>query len=433
MVASDHAIGSWLATFSSRRTGAGYVEVTIDGGEPWQTPLGSEGREHRISLRGLYPGAAVEVTPVVTTGSGDDRGETVALAPEGLQGLPTVDVIVYEPDEVAPGLVLTSLHGFDLSWPVILDRQGRIVWGTLRGWASIPSPTLGSDGAIWFNPSAHHIEDYRFFVRTTPDGEELRLVNAPLQHHDFVELPDGTIAYLGVEVVEAEVDGVVVDVISDLVMELPAGGLGAVATRFALESVVDIERPCEHFDDSHYGLDAHDWSHANSLLYLEDDDQFLMMSKNLDALFAIDRQTGGLVWQLGGAGSDFSTTSRPFSHAHMSDWWDGGMLVFDNAYHHEGQVSRVVEYAVDIEGRTYEEVWSFDHPEGAFVQSLGDARRLPNGNVLVSWHDERQMMEVTRDGRIVWWIETSAEMGFARASWISGLYEATLDIEASQQ
>ena len=61
-----------------------------------------------------------------------------------------------------------------------------------------------------------------------------------------------------------------------------------------------------------------------------------------------------------GSGSDFH-------HAHMSHRWNDGILVFDNGYHTSPAQSRVVEYAIDEELGTYEQVWEYPDPSGRFV------------------------------------------------------------------
>ena len=123
---------------------------------------------------------------------------------------------------------------------------------------------------------------------------------------------------------------------------------------------------------------------------------------------------------MGGRSSDFTREdgsplytsaedSWPWSHAHLSDAWEGGALLFDNGDHYDPPVSGVVEVAWDEEARTVREVWRWTRPDGVFLFTLGDARRLPGGNVLVAWTGEGRLTEITRDGDIVW--DARAEPG----------------------
>ena len=98
-------------------------------------------------------------------------------------------------------------------------------------------------------------------------------------------------------------------------------------------------------------------------------------------------------------------------HGHMSEAWEDRLLLFDNGNHREDQTSRVVEFQVDPDQGTLEEVWSFVHPDGRHISHLGDARRLPGGNTLISWSPEGRVMEVTPDGDIVWEIRVDQKIG----------------------
>ena len=107
----------------------------------------------------------------------------------------------------------------------------------------------------------------------------------------------------------------------------------------------------------------------------------------------------------------------------MSDVWDGGMLVFDNGYHHDPRASRIVEYAVDTEARTVTRGFTFDSETEEFNALLGDGRRLPNGNILVSWTLQGVLTELTRDGDVGW--RNSVDLGTAtgRLAYSENVYD----------
>jgi hypothetical protein len=164
--------------------------------------------------------------------------------------------------------------------------------------------------------------------------------------------------------------------------------------------------PCSHglLPDERLGVDVYEWTHANSLVWLPERDRLIVGARLIDAALALDRRTGEVAWQLGGvqatlALADPQTAS---SHGHFSDAWDGGLLVYDNGSHREPRVSRVVEYAIDEGAGTAEAVWVQDDVDQRFVAFLGDARRLPGGDVLIASGEAGTLDEVTRDGRLVW-------------------------------
>jgi hypothetical protein len=70
------------------------------------------------------------------------------------------------------------------------------------------------------------------------------------------------------------------------------------------------------------------------------------------------------------------------------------MLIFDNGLSR----SRVIE----IEPRSGRIVWSYAPRSGFFSEYRGSNQRLPNGNTLITESDTGYVLEVTREGRVVW-------------------------------
>jgi hypothetical protein len=164
-----------------------------------------------------------------------------------------------------------------------------------------------------------------------------------------------------------------------------------------------------------------DYAHPNSL-ELFDDGDILLSIRNYDCIHRIDRESGSIVWTLGGvncAQNDFEISGDPydgFSHQHDATLVDGGsaaadavdgprrthnILLFDNGNLHDPPRSRAVEYAIDEGAMTAELVWS--HDDGRYTSYFGSAERLDNGNTLISWgalHDPL-VTEVTPAGERV--------------------------------
>ena len=183
-----------------------------------------------------------------------------------------------------------------------------------------------------------------------------------------------------------------------------------------------------------------DWSHSNSLMYYEPDDAFLLVSKNLDAIIKVDRASGQQVWQLGGRYSDFTDVdgdtlpdgdwanvdgpnSTWWSHGHMSDWWDGGFVMFDNGYHHDPAQSRAVEYSYDEAAHTVKKVWEYWAPDLYFNPLLGDVRKMPNGNYMVSWANQGMLTEITPAQEVVWRASATLGAGTSRVHYIPDIYD----------
>ena len=107
----------------------------------------------------------------------------------------------------------------------------------------------------------------------------------------------------------------------------------------------------------------------------------------------------------------------------MSQMWSDGLVMFDNGFHHEKQVSRIVEYAYNDETMTMEEVFSYSDPDGAFSPLLGDVKKLPAGNYMASWMVSGRLTEITPQGDVVWQADMEVGNATSRVTWIEDLYD----------
>jgi hypothetical protein len=239
-------------------------------------------------------------------------------------------------------------------------------------------------------------------------------------HHDFVDHDDGTVAFLGLEFRDVPISESSYRMGSDTLSFGPDGmtdadppaRLFSMFDDFPLEPVFTCPH-IQHAEDHHGEEDVLEWTHGNSLMYVPEEDAYFVNDKFTDWLLKIDRPSGDLVWKMNGRESDFTQPNgdpvwvKPeqttlWSHGHMSDIWSGGGLMFDNGDHHVPPLSKAVEFAWDEATMTAEPTWEFAHPTGGFTSALGDVRRMPGDNVLITWAGLGEVTEVTRDQRIVW-------------------------------
>jgi hypothetical protein len=151
-----------------------------------------------------------------------------------------------------------------------------------------------------------------------------------------------------------------------------------------------------------------DYVHPNSIEYDADGD-ILMSCRNTDTLLKIDRQTGDVLWRMGGALNDFTLAgdTRWFTYQHSARITPAGTItVFDNGSFSSPQVSRAVEYSVDEVDKIATRIWDFHHDPEIYAHSNGSVQRLPNGNTLISWGTSGIVTEVRPDG------STAFEMDF---------------------
>jgi hypothetical protein len=230
-----------------------------------------------------------------------------------------------------------------------------------------------------------------FITRTEVAAQETTVYEAPMAHHDMVELPDGKLAYLAFSPDPSDAGRPNGDALVEL--DLETGETEVVWTTW--DTFVYEEGTGTELD---FG-----WAGGNALDFDEDENAYYVSARMLSAITKIYRDTGEVDWVFGGSSSDFQLRgagSLPEGQ-HQFDALDQGLLVFDNgrASHLS---SRVVEYTLDEQRMETTEVWSWAADPAIYVYSLGDVKRLANGNTLVVWSTAGAIDEVREDGSLQW-------------------------------
>jgi hypothetical protein len=177
-----------------------------------------------------------------------------------------------------------------------------------------------------------------------------------------------------------------------------------------------------------------DYTHANAIDVIEEGAamrlsgtpgrQVLLSMRELGTIGLLDLDREVFTWAARG----------PWIGQHDPDLLpNGNMLLLDNIGNFgEGGPSRVIEF----NPKTYEIVWSYtgdaEHPLYSNLRS--DQERLSNGNTLITESDGGRLLEVTRDGEIVWEYVNPIRGGEADAfipivSWGQRIDPARLDPE----
>jgi hypothetical protein len=165
--------------------------------------------------------------------------------------------------------------------------------------------------------------------------------------------------------------------------------------------------------------DLVDYSHGNAIE--EDiDGNFLLSNRHMSEITKINRQTGAIIWRLGGKNNEFTfvnETTLPdiggFSYQHdIRRLANGHITLFDNAnqFIDEGlRGSRGVEYEIDEVSKVVTMTQEFRTTPETYSTFMGNVQRLPNGNTLVGWGggvppDRNQPIAVTEfapDGEVI--------------------------------
>ena len=133
-----------------------------------------------------------------------------------------------------------------------------------------------------------------------------------------------------------------------------------------------------------------DFNHMNAI-DVDTDGNILLSSRNTSEITKIDRNTGLIIWRLGGVNSDFTFPNDPLDgpanqHA-IRMVTTNQYTLFDDGNLHNPSVSRGVEYRVDTNSMTATVVWQYPPvtTTSLYAYYMGNTQRLTNGNTLIDW------------------------------------------------
>ena len=387
------------------------VSLKVAGDEPVTQTFGAV-TEHRIPILGLYPDTENEVTLRLESAEGAAE-TTLSLQTEPLPDvLPTVKIVQADREAMEAGWNLNSLRlrvTPEKALPFMYDPRGAIRWYLdLPVSGRTSSPERFANGNIIYG-----FEDTLY--EYTMLGQKVREwdISGYEYHHEIVEKPDGNLI--------VAVDKAGLDTIEDFVIELERES-GEIVREWDFRKSLDIDR--QTFDD-----DERDWLHMNAMFYDERDDT-LIISGRVQGLAKVTMDNE-LVWILaphkgwGENGRGESTSEHlltavdangePYAEAVQQgeedtegfSWvWgqhaplilpNGNLFVFDNGENRNfsgngdftqesPSFSRGVEYAINEDEMTVEQVWQYGKERGEAFYSpiISDVDYLPQtGNRLV--------------------------------------------------
>ena len=458
---------------------------------------------HDLLVLGLRADTSYEVS-VVAEDEADERTDAddrpSIVTPVLPDFFPPIELTISKPEDMEPGVTMFNPMFFQTGNPqtatwgmlVMLDDEGEVVWyyqashrvgdarrlangnilyqygrtyareidmlGNTVGewWADRIDGTLdGPKGAVVLNTDTIHHEILEMpagipELEPLPDDpnnpNDPELVGYPGGSGDFLALSTElrVIADFPTSETDEGAPTETAQVIGDVIVEFDRDG--TIIREWFLLDILDPLRisydSLSAFWTSTYGVEGttRDWSHANAVIYDEQNDAFIVSVRHQEAVIQISRATGELNWILGShekwtdprhvdalldnVTPDFSERDWNYhQHAPMITP-SGTLLMFDNGngravapnpeLPEEDRYSRAFEVAIDQVSREVVETWSYGGPLDPWYASfVGDADHLPlTGNVLVAdggkaseygqgWS---RIFEVTRDdpAEIVW-------------------------------
>lgn len=424
------------------------VEV-FDGRRRWEAVSPTVSQKHSIPVLGMYPNwnhqlqvrvrepenskedLSWELSPVIEY--------TSASLPESF---PPIQVLGADSSNMEPGITVVTVNlwqentsMYDYGYLIGIDQSGGVVW-FCNIQDRIADARLLSNGRMIYQHGTYRYlyeidilgGDHRcwYAARTTAAPSDSAIpVDVDTIHHETLELPNGNFLTLATElrrftqyptdVTDPKAPREPAWVVCDEVVEFDPE-TGNIIQRLPLTDLLDTQRfgylSLTGFWRDKYNdfLDspARDWSHANALQYLAEDDSILVSFRHLCCVVKIDWETKEVRWILGdpaGWSESFQKyLLRPqgdiewFYHQHAPHLTDAGtLLMFDNGnframpFDEPSQApdnfSRIAAFKINEQEGTVQQVYSYGAPQGDRFYSpfFGEAEILPvTGNLLVT-------------------------------------------------
>lgn len=335
-----------------------------------------------------------------------DADTWVRASKRKLQGLGS-----YVPELAQDGLTL--VYGMQNAW--LLDMDGTI----LHTWA-VDYDTLKSDRQL-IPRSYPKTYVYWHQARLFPNGDLLVMIDqydktpcglAMMKidrnsnvlwvyphhvHHDFNFDEQGNIYAIDQQIRDEKVDGLKLETpyLDDGLLKLSPDGepLDRISLIDAFAGTDFVQ-----FFNGNSSYRQGDYLHTNNVdilkpgLFGTRSAGLLLSFNGLSAIAVMDSGSKKIVWAKAGY----------WHHQHDPDLLDNGnLLLFDNiGAWTPDKGARVIEFNPD----NYQIAWEYPGKTGdrLFSTYRGRVQKLANGNVLISEFESGRLIEVTREGRIVW-------------------------------
>ena len=435
--------------------------------EPWKTieyqpeDQSSEG----FPLLMVHPDQEYRINFAITDETGQRQmypdtlnWKTPALPAEELE-FPNISVSVAEKERMADGYTLMNprrripldqegANEKNKSFGMLLavDADGKVVW-YYRTDSRISDFDLISDDQISFmtQDSRLHVIDWMgnkkqvWYAGDRPEGssEEGTPVGQALTfHHDATFMPNGNVVILSskhrtlenyyTSETNANAPRKAQEVMGDIIIEFDSTG-----------KVVWEWNTFDYLDPYRIGYETFskywerrgfpgviDWSHANAIVYDDEDDAFIINFRYQSALMKIDKASKEIDWIFGepsGWSSDLKQKlvslegeADWFWHQHSPTFEDGKILLFNNANYQARPfnstvpigttTSHVLEFSLDEQELKAEQTWSTKAENSQKIVSIamGDVDYLPNGNVLAAYGALIEQPALEGD-EVNWW------------------------------
>jgi Arylsulfotransferase (ASST) len=151
--------------------------------------------------------------------------------------------------------------------------------------------------------------------------------------------------------------------------------------------------------------DPWDWFHVNSVsLDPWGDGNFIISSRNTWTAYEISKQTGAILWRIGGRQPSFKMgAGTGTAWQHDARWQpDHTLTIFDDgSTPPEHSQSRAIRERINWRDRSVELIGRYVHTPPALSGSQGNYQLLPDGDSFVGWGEEPFLSEFSPSGQVL--------------------------------
>jgi hypothetical protein len=279
---------------------------------------------------------------------------------------------------VYEGFTITCVFGFggrlggtEGSWTFIIDKDGdHVWWHQPSGINDCSRARMSYDGQHMYMGNVNVQGGAGALVRVAMDGTGEQNYTLADRHHDFAVTGDGQIALI-------EHKG-------------SSGNQGDIISLFdpntnQKQQIFDVAQANPNGEQQTN-------SHANALNWWPDQNLFTVSALYWDSITAFTSD-GTVQWIMGGSNRTITGASWNAQHNHALT--ANSLLLFNN--NGGDGSSRGLEFQMN--GSTATQIW--EYASGSSSQTLGDAKRLPNGNSLITFSNAGVIHEVDSSQQLV--------------------------------
>ena len=355
------------------------------------------------------PGCKEDGRSHPSSSASPDEARTFRSRPE----LSPPDIeITEQAHDTAPGYIfIAAKKGAGQDGPMIVDDLGQLVWFSKDRYATDfkVQRYRGEPVLTWWQGkvvAGHGVGEYVIFDSSY---REITRVQAGSGHqgdlHEFSITPQDTALLTSYVATPTDLS--------------PIGGPEEGMAWGGITQELDIETKKVLFEWrslEHVGVEESyreeppqdpdtpiDYFHINSI-DIDFDGNFLISAKGTSAVYKVDRESGEIMWRLGGKKSDFEMgegTRTAFQHD-VRRQSDGTITIFDNgAPPQVHEQSRGIVVDLDMNSMSATLVREFTHPKKLLSTSQGNVQVLPNGDAFVGWGSAPYFSEYSEDGELL--------------------------------